>query len=286
MMRWWPGRGGNVCVPSGSPMLAGFMWTHTLSTRIEYDPVISKWPPDLYPSRFKGACHLGWNRGVDRHTWQLLPHTVLMLNAVMGDTILLLLSLPVWVNMLHKTHETCFFWGLGTGWWPEQMKQGDVRLLAAQTTFDISYCTIHVLAYYKLQGTPEWIKAGFNTVPWEWNPPEKSSLKAHSFRSQCTQRTVVPFHPHQHLCGRHSRPEAKRNTLGISQCIVSKGQLLWLHWAETGLTSAHAALWLVHGINSKKNSKIRKVSTCLHCNGDSLLVCLSYAQQVWSTLCK
>lgn len=28
--------------------------THTLSTRIEYDPVVSKWPPDLYPSRFKG----------------------------------------------------------------------------------------------------------------------------------------------------------------------------------------------------------------------------------------
>lgn len=42
-------------VPSGSPMLAGFMWTHTLSTRIEYDPVVSKWPPDLYPSRFKGS---------------------------------------------------------------------------------------------------------------------------------------------------------------------------------------------------------------------------------------
>lgn len=26
----------------------------TFSTRIEYDPVVSKWPPDLYPSRFKG----------------------------------------------------------------------------------------------------------------------------------------------------------------------------------------------------------------------------------------
>lgn len=35
-------------------MLAGFMWTYTLSTRIEYDPVVSKWPPDLYPSKFKG----------------------------------------------------------------------------------------------------------------------------------------------------------------------------------------------------------------------------------------
>lgn len=29
--------------------------THTLSTRIEYDPLVSKWPPDLYPSRFKGS---------------------------------------------------------------------------------------------------------------------------------------------------------------------------------------------------------------------------------------
>lgn len=27
---------------------------HTLSTRIEYDPVVSEWPPDLYSSRFKG----------------------------------------------------------------------------------------------------------------------------------------------------------------------------------------------------------------------------------------
>ena len=52
---------------------------HTLSTRIEYDPVVSKWRPDLYPSRFKGACHVCWNRGVDSHTWQLLAHTVLML---------------------------------------------------------------------------------------------------------------------------------------------------------------------------------------------------------------
>lgn len=51
-----PGRDGNgrPACPRGSPMLAGFMWTHTLSTRIEYDPVVSKWPPDLYPSRFKG----------------------------------------------------------------------------------------------------------------------------------------------------------------------------------------------------------------------------------------
>lgn len=45
---------GGKCVLGGNPMLAGFMWTHTLSTRIEYDPVVSKWPPDLYPSRFKG----------------------------------------------------------------------------------------------------------------------------------------------------------------------------------------------------------------------------------------
>lgn len=74
------GMGGSAC-PRGSPMLARFMWTgtHTLSTRIEYDPVVSKWRPDLYPSRFKGACHVCWNRGVDSHTWQLLAHTVLML---------------------------------------------------------------------------------------------------------------------------------------------------------------------------------------------------------------
>lgn len=28
--------------------------THTLSARIQHDPVVSKWPPDLYPSWFKG----------------------------------------------------------------------------------------------------------------------------------------------------------------------------------------------------------------------------------------
>lgn len=28
---------------------------HTLSTGIEYDLHVSKWPPDLYPSRFKGS---------------------------------------------------------------------------------------------------------------------------------------------------------------------------------------------------------------------------------------
>lgn len=27
----------------------------TLSTGIEYDLLVSKWPPDLYPSRFKGS---------------------------------------------------------------------------------------------------------------------------------------------------------------------------------------------------------------------------------------
>lgn len=55
-MKSLPGRDGNgrPACPRGSPMLAGFMWTHTLSTRIEYDPVVSKWPPDLYPSGFKG----------------------------------------------------------------------------------------------------------------------------------------------------------------------------------------------------------------------------------------
>lgn len=50
---WQWGMAGPTC-PQGSPMLAGFMWTYTLSTGIEYDPVVSKWPPDLYPSRFKG----------------------------------------------------------------------------------------------------------------------------------------------------------------------------------------------------------------------------------------
>lgn len=42
-------------VPSGESH-AGRVYvdTHTLSARIEYDPVVSKWPPDLYPSRFKG----------------------------------------------------------------------------------------------------------------------------------------------------------------------------------------------------------------------------------------
>lgn len=46
-----PGRG----VPSGESH-AGKVYvdTHALSTRIEYDPVVSKRPPDLYPSRFKG----------------------------------------------------------------------------------------------------------------------------------------------------------------------------------------------------------------------------------------
>lgn len=28
---------------------------HTLSTGIEYDLRVSKWPPDLHPSRFKGS---------------------------------------------------------------------------------------------------------------------------------------------------------------------------------------------------------------------------------------
>lgn len=50
-----PGRDGNErpeC-PRGVPCWQG-LCGHTLSTRIEYDPVVSKWPPDLYPSRFKG----------------------------------------------------------------------------------------------------------------------------------------------------------------------------------------------------------------------------------------
>lgn len=41
-------------------------------------------------------------------------------------------------------------------------------------------------------------------------------------RSQSRHHTAEPFHPHQHLCGPHSRPEAKRNALGIFQSIVSK----------------------------------------------------------------
>lgn len=42
-------------VPSGESH-AGRVYvdTHTLSTRFEYNPVVSKRPPDLYPSRFKG----------------------------------------------------------------------------------------------------------------------------------------------------------------------------------------------------------------------------------------
>lgn len=32
-----------------------YVETHTLSTGIEYDLRISKWPPDLSPSRFKGS---------------------------------------------------------------------------------------------------------------------------------------------------------------------------------------------------------------------------------------
>lgn len=52
-----PGRKWNVlaAAPSGESH-AGRVYvdTRALSTRTECDPVVSKWPPDLYPSRFRG----------------------------------------------------------------------------------------------------------------------------------------------------------------------------------------------------------------------------------------
>lgn len=41
---------GVSCRQAGLLVLCG----HTFSARIEYDPVVSKCPLDLYPSRFKG----------------------------------------------------------------------------------------------------------------------------------------------------------------------------------------------------------------------------------------
>lgn len=67
----------------------------------------------------------------------------------------------------------------------------------------------------------------FNMVTWDWNPLRDSHCPRILFegtfhRSQCRHHAVWPFHPHQHLCGPHSHPQAKRNALGISQSIVSK----------------------------------------------------------------
>lgn len=98
-MKLLPGRDGSPACPRGDPCWQG-LCGH--STGIEYDPVVSKWPPDLYPSRFKGACHVCWNRGVDSHTWQLLAHTALMLCVAVlrrgAAPRLMLLPLPVFIH--------------------------------------------------------------------------------------------------------------------------------------------------------------------------------------------
>lgn len=50
----WQGREWEASVSSGGIPCWQGLCGNTLSARIEYDPVVSKWPPDLYPSRFKG----------------------------------------------------------------------------------------------------------------------------------------------------------------------------------------------------------------------------------------
>lgn len=56
--------------PRGGGLHAGRVYvdTHTLSTRFEYDPVVSKWPPDLYPSRFKGPVVSAGIEALTAHT--------------------------------------------------------------------------------------------------------------------------------------------------------------------------------------------------------------------------
>ena len=55
-IRLQAGLGAETGLPSGESH-AGRVYVeiHTLSTGIEYDLRISKWPPDLYPSGFKGS---------------------------------------------------------------------------------------------------------------------------------------------------------------------------------------------------------------------------------------
>lgn len=100
-------------------------------------------------------------------------------------------------------------------------------------------------------------KCWFDIEPWDKNPLRNSRSLRILFegtfhRSQCRHHAVGPFHPHQHLCGPHSRPKAKRNALGISQSIVSKRPAP-LAPLSGDRTDINAATFLIGGGSEQKN---------------------------------
>lgn len=118
-----------------------------------------------------------------------------------------------------------------SGWWTNRKGKGatmdSCNLLgkerqwkAAQTRSDISYCTIHITAYYKLQGRPKWIHAGLtqchgSEILWEIHAVWVSSLKAHSIGHSADTAQSSRFILINICVGRSAAPRPKETHSGF-----------------------------------------------------------------------